>query len=520
MPYLLDSDMASEMVLGKLLSQENGIMSKNWFYSTEIRVLNTQLLYSFFFHFTDNWHYVRLLSDIVLHGILSASTIYLCRKAGCGKYGFMTASCVILAMSPSWFWIMIMGCYYVPHVAISFLTLSLLFMYTDADGKKKRWILIAISFVISFVAGLGGIRQLVITYLPLFLTVVLLCGISVFKEGYTKSAASQRFLLLPVSGISLLAGGIGFVINNRILSKIYHFRSWNSLRFALPNFDQLRSVMSDILITLGFTTGELSFKNLLCNCACAVIVILSVWSIRVGLQKGASKYLRIMTVFFLCNLAVFFALYTVTDMPYTIRYNYPVLVLIFPLIALAIHEANLGMLPRASRQVIAFMLIGSVLVRGGYMYRDLMQINRTGELNQIADFIQDSDYKNGYASFWNANVMTELTNGEVTMYSWTATSDDGTSFNSVSDIDDLYEWLQACDHLETPPQGKVFALYRKNEAEHCNWKQGLLHSDVIFETANYTVYGYQSYEEMRALLADYKKRCHTRFSKDHRQWLF
>lgn len=509
MPYLLDSDMASEMVLGKLLSQENGIMSKNWFYSTEIRVLNTQLLYSFFFHFTDNWHYVRLLSDIVLHGIFSASTIFLCRKAGCGKYGFMTACCMILAMSPAWFWFMLMGCYYIPHVAISFLTLSFLYMYIDTDSKKKRWILIAISFVVSFIAGLGGIRQLVITYLPLFLTVVLLCGISVFKEGYTKSAASKKFLLLPVSVISLLAGGMGFVINNSVLSKIYHFKTWDTLRFALPDFDQLRSIISDILITLGYTTGEVSFKSLICNCACAVITILGIWSIWVGLQKGASKYLRIMTVFFLCNLAVFVALYTVTDMAYTVRYNFPVIVFIFPLIALAIHEADLGMLPRISRQLIAFMLIGSVLVRGGYMYRDLMQINRSGELSvelsQIADFLKESDYKNGYASFWNANVMTELTNGEVTMYSWTATTEDGTSFNSVSDIDALFEWLQACDHLETPPQGKVFALYRKNEAKNCNWKQGLLHSDIIFETANYTVYGYQSYKEMRALLADYSQ---------------
>ena len=194
-------------------------------------------------------------------------------------------------------------------------------------------------------------------------------------------------------------------------------------------------------------------------------------------------------------------------MPYAIRYNFPVIVFIFPLIALAIHEADLGMLPRISRQLIAFMLIGSVLVRGGYMYRDLMQINRSGELSielsQIADFLKESDYKNGYASFWNANVMTELTNGKVTMYSWTPTSDDGTSFNSVSDVDDLDEWLQACDHLENPPQGKVFALYRKNEVKNCNWKQGLLHSDVIFETTDYTVYGYQSCEEMRALLADY-----------------
>jgi hypothetical protein len=32
---ILDSDISSEMVLGELLSKEHGIISPNWFYSTE-----------------------------------------------------------------------------------------------------------------------------------------------------------------------------------------------------------------------------------------------------------------------------------------------------------------------------------------------------------------------------------------------------------------------------------------------------------------------------------------------------
>ena len=41
---LLDSDMSSEMILGQLLARNNGILSDQWYYSTELRVLNTQLI--------------------------------------------------------------------------------------------------------------------------------------------------------------------------------------------------------------------------------------------------------------------------------------------------------------------------------------------------------------------------------------------------------------------------------------------------------------------------------------------
>ena len=50
--YQINSDASSEMVLARQLVQERAILSKSWFYSTELRVLNTQLVYAFFFQFS------------------------------------------------------------------------------------------------------------------------------------------------------------------------------------------------------------------------------------------------------------------------------------------------------------------------------------------------------------------------------------------------------------------------------------------------------------------------------------
>ncbi|MGN0167578.1 MAG: hypothetical protein ACI4AB_06035, partial [Acetatifactor sp.] len=82
MDALLTSDDASELILAKLLSEEGGILSANWFYSSELRVLNSQIIWSFLFHLTQNWHVVRMAGNIILYLILLLSLYYFCRKSG------------------------------------------------------------------------------------------------------------------------------------------------------------------------------------------------------------------------------------------------------------------------------------------------------------------------------------------------------------------------------------------------------------------------------------------------------
>lgn len=38
--WIVDSDLASEMMLTKILNQEGSILSHSWYYSTELRVVN------------------------------------------------------------------------------------------------------------------------------------------------------------------------------------------------------------------------------------------------------------------------------------------------------------------------------------------------------------------------------------------------------------------------------------------------------------------------------------------------
>lgn len=85
MDYRLDSDMSSELILGNVLSKEHGILTDKWMYSTELCVLNIQLIYQMLFLFTNNWHIVRCVSSILSFVILFLCFYYLMCQLGFKK---------------------------------------------------------------------------------------------------------------------------------------------------------------------------------------------------------------------------------------------------------------------------------------------------------------------------------------------------------------------------------------------------------------------------------------------------
>ena len=99
---LLDSDMASEMVLADLLNKEGGVLSQNWYYSTELRVICQQLLFKLgLLVFPGSWHAARLLAQGLLSALLAASYLFFARGAGLWKSAPWAAGALLC---PFGFW--------------------------------------------------------------------------------------------------------------------------------------------------------------------------------------------------------------------------------------------------------------------------------------------------------------------------------------------------------------------------------------------------------------------------------
>ena len=91
-PNRLDADMASEQLLANLLAQEGGVMSTNWYYSTELRVLNTQLVMAPLFRLFTSWHTVRVVGSVVLILLYLAAWFWFGRSAKLKYSGLLYGS--------------------------------------------------------------------------------------------------------------------------------------------------------------------------------------------------------------------------------------------------------------------------------------------------------------------------------------------------------------------------------------------------------------------------------------------
>ena len=131
---LLDSDASSELVLARLLADTNQILSRDWFYSTELRVLNTQLIYMPLFKIFSDWKLVRFFGALLLQAILVLSYYFLSRQAGFSRnVFFLTGGLLLLPASTPYARIVLLHSYYVPHIAIGFFLLGLLLGFGNRE---------------------------------------------------------------------------------------------------------------------------------------------------------------------------------------------------------------------------------------------------------------------------------------------------------------------------------------------------------------------------------------------------
>jgi len=493
---LLDADMSSEMVLSRILADEHRIITPNWKYSTEIRVLNNQIFFSLFLALTGSFRISRLLSGVVLLLLYGASFYYLCVQAGIKKYFPYGAALLFLPFSHDYAYIILYGLYYIPHIAISFTTAALVLHFRNAKTAKKKAVFGILLFLLSVAAGVGGPRQIIICYLPLLFVFLL--------ESFR-----NRRVQLPGALIAFAGGIVGYGINSNILLRSYHFNGWSSLSFTGLSFAKAESLIMGILHEYGYTEGEVFSGDLIKNMAAFLIVggILLYYIIygKNREKRGAEE--RFLADLLLMMTAVYFLLYLFTDMYYEDRYALPFIVFAAPLLAFAWKRADEEKADPVKEEkgkalpwghLIPAAVITAVFLGGCGRYPGLMRADYTTALKEVTAALAAQGYESGYASYWNGNICTELSEGRFEMFNW----DDYVS--EKVDVEELYLWLQPIDHKEKKPEGKVFILLSTQEETECPLVRYLTEEDVAFRNAFYVAYGFEDHASMLAALSDYR----------------
>ena len=137
----IDSDMSGEMILADLLNQEKDLLlSKNWGYSTEIRVFYLQLIYRItLLIFPHNWFAARMLGQAVWLLLLVLCMLYAghaLRLRGCGVWA---AAALICPLGTDHLWFSLFGGFYLPHMILMLLSFALAIQFVHSSEKKNSF---------------------------------------------------------------------------------------------------------------------------------------------------------------------------------------------------------------------------------------------------------------------------------------------------------------------------------------------------------------------------------------------
>lgn len=480
---LLDADMSSELVLAQQLKQSGGILSANWFYSTEVRVLNTQLVYSLFFHLFDDWQTVRVLGNVTLYLILLASYYFLCKRLSITSYFPITAAILLLPLSAPYFYILLYGAYYIPRVSILFVILALLIQPPYKPGRKAGAITSTlIACVLSFALGLEGARMLLVLFVPLAIVAGAEFVVRIFsRRGQASVMPDLRMkadgfpLYFTQSFFACVSAVAGYWINQRILIRAYPFEQNVAITPSLT-LGSIKSTVFNQIHLIGYETLSYSLSMVIWG----IVGALFAWYL---LRKGA-KSASAQRVVWLCfaSWVCFTTFCCLIDFGQAAWHLAAMAVLCIPTVALILCDKSLA---RVIRRAVSIFLCVCFLYIGiqGYLefgnWPSRKQIRTSDSYQTITAVLDQQGYKNGYASFWNANILTELSDGAIDV--WCVDTFDSDTTQSP----DLFCWLQVKTHQTTHPTNQTFLVWTTEEyafygKENFSYLGNILYQDDAF----------------------------------------
>ena len=494
--WIVDSDLASEMILSDLLNKEGTIISHNWFYSTELKVVNLQWFYRLgLLTFPNDWHLARTFGMAITLALFAAAMLFFVKCAGLGRAGLWMVGTLLWPFGQHYLVYAIYGGYYLVYTFFYMLVLALVLRSLNADKKHcaLQWVL---ACVITAVAGMNGVKQLMVFHAPLCLAAAILlvlalhsCGKSDWKAAL--DACRKEVRLLAASLVTAVAAAAGYFVSNAVLSRMYDFKSYN---FIVWNRDEdwftLDRILMDFFHEFGYENGSGVFH--FGGIAVAVGLLLGCWMffciVRLLLLRldKLERNDKLLVLLLVAMLAVCGVAYTYFHEYYLYFWlmNMPVAIAVM---AVEIKTEDFHIL--GARQLLGVGLAACFTLCAVSTVRQEQEqpyLANKG-LNTAAEWLVDNGYTQGYSTFWNGNAMTELTSGKLEV--WTLQS---------LDRDDVPNWLQPKSHLTTDPEHPFLLIDTETDGPAENAKL-IQYGDCteVYNDGRYVIYDFADADAVR-----------------------
>ncbi|WP_026656581.1 MULTISPECIES: hypothetical protein [unclassified Butyrivibrio] len=502
---LMNGDTSSELVLSKLLADEGGILAKNWFYSTELRVINTQLIYKLVFMFIpNNWKAVRIASDIVMLLLLAVCYQFMMKALGYEREGKWTLWMLFLPFGASYGYMIVYSAFYIPHICLTFLSVGLMSELYKATERRSKIIYLSSLLIVALLAGLGGARQALICYIP-----AVLVGMVELVNNYLMNQ-KKPYKLFLITVLAFLSYLMGMAVNYCIFRSVYHFRDQVTYQWKEISIGNFLQTISDLFSLYGFCFNDVSFMgiygavNFLALGFCTLIVACVI------ILFSKIKELDFLTRFYLLftALSIVFCgfVYSICIDQYSVTYWIPLMTLLYPILFITKrvikNEQVSKVFPLITGYlIVTFCLVSKITVKNPFESR-LPFVPNGSNYMVVKDIWDENMPTEGFVPFWIGNSVTELTDGKAEVW---ITKD--TTFSALDDADKTVEqWLQDKRHLSELPKGRFFVLtYGRvvDDPEYPAYTPLFLdESHMVYADDGITVYVFEDFDDYRNTLKE------------------
>ncbi|MDY3224969.1 MAG: hypothetical protein SOW84_03720 [Candidatus Faecousia sp.] len=486
----LDSDMSAELVLAKQLAAEHKLLTTQWFYSTELRLANTQLLAVPLFAMGFSFRMVRTLQCFVLQVLLLCAYLFCMKQLKVGERArYVSAMFLFVPFSMTFIDIVQIGNFYIPHYIFLFVMLGLTASCLRRPGVWRVTGYLALSFL----CGLSSVRYLLMIQFPLLAASLLLLQRESAQAGtpiLTGNTIRQPAFWLPASG--LVVAGVGYVMNEKLLHRLFSFRS--NADVPLTDFsrsgllDRISGKLTDIFKLFGYWDGHsvMSLSGICSLFAVGCVVLIACMAYQLLKDGNALSRFQYLTVQML-GMSVLIAtfVYVFSNGFYQSRYYIPSIILFVPVLGIFLDRNPVQ--KRDLRVLTAGTLCVMLLFNGLCSVFWTWRYDENRSIKEVCDFLQEEDLTFGYASFWNGSVLTELSEGAVTMVNIK-------NFSTMQ----TDNWLMATkyareDIWENPDCDRNFLLLTDAEYQTFADSDCLKQTQCVYDAGGYKVFVRESH---------------------------
>lgn len=507
--HWIDSDMAAEMIFSKLIAEEGGLLTtENWYYSTEFRVLYTQLFMVPLFHIFKDWHVIRTITNILTYLLMLGSYYYFMKPFRLGKTAVVLSSVILLLpFSETFVTHMQMGNTYMPHVIIIFFCFGMFLRLAEQNKVfQARYLLTNICYILlSVVCGMSGVRYMLAIQVPLVLTSVCYlmkssCFGGLRRELNWKNVkallSGERLNYLIYSVLGAFGALVGYVINIAVIAKKYPFQTYDVTNFIKVFqgvlLERIQNTIGNLLMLFGYIEekGFLSVRGVISLIAFALLIGIVLLTGRTGKlikqvdcqEVKALGHKRFILWFFVIAFLLNTFVFVFTTSTIVSRYYITVFMFVLPILCIYFELEKYAL----DKILVALFLCGCLGLSTMKCVYSFIDKDKNAEEKKVAAYLAENDYTFGYASYWNANIMTELTNGKVEVA-------------NVLDFADMSYFLWSSPmkyYQEGYHQGKTFLLLTKEQMGEYAEADAVQAGEVVYEDGSYVVLHFEGVEEI------------------------